>query len=197
MIKKRGGMRRAADHARQHGRVDRAISSSGLVAKRLRQALADPAGRLSVPVRPGADPGDDRRGAGPVHLRDLLTDGSSSGTLLAPVRPDGGAATLDGRTGRAASCGARFEAPDGIPNLRLPASRAPTSCAASTRTRRFPVIRRTTACRAARAGRAKRVRAPARSARSPATRGSSRSAAGPGRCACILPAPIAWSSAPT
>ena len=104
----------AADHARQHRRVDRR-SRSRVVAKRLRQAVAHTAGRLSLLVWSGADPGDDRRGAGAVHLRDLLTDGRRSGNC-SPARPVRERSRADWSC---RGCGARFEAPDGIPNLRL------------------------------------------------------------------------------
>ena len=74
MITKRGGMRRRLIML---GSAGGSIADlvRGLWRQRLRQALARAAGGLSLRVRPGADPGDDRRGAGAVHLRDLLTDG--------------------------------------------------------------------------------------------------------------------------
>ena len=50
-------------------------------------------------------------------------------------------------------CGARFEAPDGIPNLRLPRRRAHRGGPPLLRSaRRFPAIRRATACRRCRRG---------------------------------------------
>ena len=74
MIKKQGGMRR---------RLIMLGSAGGSIADLVRglwrtdsgKRWLVPAGRLSLLVRPGADPGDDRRGAGSVRLRDLLTDG--------------------------------------------------------------------------------------------------------------------------
>jgi SAM-dependent methyltransferase len=54
----------------------------------------------------GPHPGDDRRGAGAIHLRDLLACPGCAGALADDWS--------------CCSCGARFDAPDGIPNLRLP-----------------------------------------------------------------------------
>ena len=115
MIKKRGGMRRRLIVLGSAGGIDRG-SRARAVAKRLRQALARAAGRLSLPVRPGADSGDDGRSAGAVHLRDFLNvdafrellacpacAGDALGGLVVPrLRPP-------------------FAAPDGIPDLRLAA----------------------------------------------------------------------------
>jgi len=53
----------------------------------------------------GPDPGDDRRGAGAIHLRDLLACPACAGALA--------------EDWSCRACGARFDAPDGIPNLRL------------------------------------------------------------------------------
>ena len=114
MIKKRGGMRRRLIMLGERRRLDRR-SRARAVAKRLRQALARAAGRLSLPVRPGADPGDDRRGAGAVHLRDLLTMDDFRELLACPACAGALSADWSCR-----GCGARFDAPDGIPNLRLP-----------------------------------------------------------------------------
>src|SRR5204863_80014 len=65
-----------ADRARKHRRVD-CGSHAGVVAKRLRQALAHTARRLSLLIWFGADPGDDGRGAGSIYLRDLLSNEAS------------------------------------------------------------------------------------------------------------------------
>ena len=58
---------------------------------------------------------DDRRGAGAVHLRDLLSMDVFRELLACPAcggEPRGGLVVR--------GCGARFDAPDGIPDLRLP-----------------------------------------------------------------------------
>src|SRR4029077_6569169 len=65
-----------AHHARERRRID-CGPGAGVVAERLRQALAVAAGGVSLPVRPDPDPGDDRRSAGAVHLRDLLSHDAS------------------------------------------------------------------------------------------------------------------------
>src|SRR5439155_621479 len=106
-----------ADRARKHRRVD-CGSHAGVVAKRLRQTLAHTARRLSLLIRAGADPGDDGRGAGSVYLRDLLTEDDFRELLACPACANPLAADWSCR-----GCAARFEAPDGIPNLRLPSDR--------------------------------------------------------------------------
>src|SRR6185295_16431436 len=86
----------------------------GHVAKRFRKTLASPAGGLSVRFWLRNDSGDDRRGAGTVHLRNLLTMDRFYDMLACP------ACSGKLRTNLACGgCGAMFEAPDGIPDLRL------------------------------------------------------------------------------
>src|SRR6266576_76984 len=82
-----------AHHARERRRVDGG-SCARVVAERLQQALDVAAGRFSLLVWPDPDPGDDRRSAGAVHLRDLLT-----WTTTARCSPARHAAARSRRTG--------------------------------------------------------------------------------------------------
>ena len=91
----------------------------------------------------GADPGDDGRGAGAVHLRDLLSAWTRFRELLACPACAG----RSRRTGRAAGAAPATRCSTASPPCGCPATRAPRRCGASTSARRFPAIRRATACR--------------------------------------------------
>ena len=114
MIKKRGGMRRRLDRSLRAPRIDRR-SRSRIVASRLRRPLARAARDLPVPVRPDPHRRRDGRGAGAVHLRDLLTDGRFRELVACPAC--GGTLSAEWSCAR---CAARFDGADGVPDLRLP-----------------------------------------------------------------------------
>ena len=190
--RKRGGIRRRLIMlGRPAARSPISRADSGA---RVRQALAGAAGGVPVRDRPGADRSRRR------SRRWRRSSTRSSETWTVP-----GAARLPGVRRRCSrpdwSCvGVRrgYDAPDGIPNLRLPVDARTEAVRRFYERAPFPGYPpRDSLHRAARARRAERVRPPARSTRFPATRGSSRSAAAPARCASTSPAPTASSSAPT
>src|SRR2546421_9589351 len=105
----------ASDHAGNGGRLDRGSHPRHL-AERVGQPLAPAPGRISLRIRPRADPRDDRRGARSVHLRDLLSVVDDFRELLACPACAGTLAADWSCCG----CGARYDVLDGIAALRLP-----------------------------------------------------------------------------
>ena len=100
-----GGRRAPADRS--------SISPRGLWRDRIGQTMAGAAGRLSVRLRRHPDLRDGRRGAGAVHLRDLLN--ACVTCSVCPVCR--GSLSADWICVRAAAHGSRH--PDGIPDLRI------------------------------------------------------------------------------
>ena len=94
-------------------------------------------------------------------------------------------------------CGAQFDAPDGIPNLRLPGDARTEAVRRFYEHAPFPGYPPRDSLQALRARAERSAFARLLDRAIPATRGSSRSAAAPARCACIWRARIASSSAPT
>ena len=193
MIRKRSGIRRRLILlGSAAGRSP--ISPRGLWRSRLRQALARAAGGVSVSVRAGADPGDDRRGAGPVHLRDLLRMDTFRDLLACPAC--GG--ELSGRLVAVRGCGRSLRRRQtGFPTLRLARRRAHRGGRPLLRASAVPGYPPRDSLHAlhARAGPQARSRGCC-TGRSPATRESSTSGAEPARCASTSRAPTASSSAP-
>src|SRR2546421_603888 len=109
----------ASDHAGNGGRLDRGSHPRHL-AERVGQPLAPAPGRISLRIRPRADPRDDRRGARSVHLRDLLSVVDDFRELLACPACAGTLAADWSCCG----CGARYDVLDGIAALRLAAAAA-------------------------------------------------------------------------
>src|SRR5437879_256832 len=111
-----GPHRAHADRGGQRGALHRG-RGAGAVAQRSRPQMAGAAAGLLVRHRAGAGRGGRRRGAGAVHLRDLLTMLAEALELLACPRCAGPLA----RTLRCGSCGAEHSIRGGIPDLRLAA----------------------------------------------------------------------------